>query len=405
MKRMTRSAVAAGLLAGLCATGAAEAQVSDDVVKIGVLTDMSSVYSANTGSGSVEAAKMAIEDFGGTVAGKKIELVSADHQNKTDVGAGIARRWFDEDKVDTIVDVPTSSIALAVQQLAKERNKLFLISGGGSSELSNSACSPTGIQWTYDSYGQAKVTADAIVKQGYKKWFFVTADYAFGQTLEHDTATEVQKIGGTVLGTVRHPLNTADFSSFLLQAQGSKAEVIALANAGEDSANAVKQAGEFGLIAGGQQVAALLIDINDVKSIGQKNAQGLLLASSWYWDLNDKTRAFAQRFLERHKTMPGFIHAGVYSAITNYLTAIQATGTDEAKAVVAKMKATPINDLFATNGHIREDGRMVHDMYLMRVKKPAESKGEWDLLSLVDTVPGDQAFRPLADSACPLVKH
>jgi branched-chain amino acid transport system substrate-binding protein len=393
-----------GLVLSLWIVGTAKAQIAGDTVRIGVLTDLTSVYSSNTGTGSVLAAQMAIEDFGGTVRGRKIVLLSADHQNKTDIGVGIAREWLDQDHVDAIVDVPTSSIALAVQDLTKKANRVFLISGGGSSDLTNAACSPTGIQWTYDSYGQATVTAQAIVAQGFKTWFFVTADYSFGQALEHDTTVAVERAGGTVIGSVRHPLHNADFSSFLLHAQESKAQVIALANAGEDSATSIKQAAEFGITKSGQKLAALLIDVNDVKSLGLPTAQGLLLASAWYWDQDERSRAFAKRFLARHKTMPGFIHAGIYSAVTNYLAAIEATGTDEAGAVVARMRATPIDDMFTTGGHIRADGRMVHDMYLMRVKSPAESTGEWDLLTKVGTVPGEQAFRPLGESLCPLVK-
>ncbi|HWK44257.1 MAG TPA: ABC transporter substrate-binding protein [Stellaceae bacterium] len=393
-----------GGIGTLALTPAAMAQVSPDGLKIGVLTDMSSVYSMDTGPGSLLAARMAVEDFGGKVLGKPIQVLSANHQNKTDVGAAIARQWLDQDQVAAIVDLPTSPIALAVQQLARERNRVLLMSGTGSSELTGPACSPTGIQWTYDTYGQASVAADGIVSRGGKSWFFVTADYAFGHAFERDATASVKRLGGTVVGGVRHPLNTPDFSSFLLQAQASKAQVVALANAGGDTATAIKQAAEFGLIAGGQQVAALLTDANEIKAIGLKTAEGLMLASAWYWDLNDQTRAFANRFLARQKAMPSAIQAGVYSVVTNYLKAVQATGTAEAKAVVAKMRATPVNDMFTTNGHLREDGRMVHDMYLMRVKKPEESKNEWDLFTLVATVPGDKAFRPLKEGGCPLVQ-
>lgn len=388
---------------GLLGPVAAQAQISDDVVRIGVLTDLSSVYSGNTGPGSVEAARIAIEDFGGKVLGKPIELVSADHQNKPDVGIALARRWFDEQKVDAIVDVPVSSIALAVQNLARERSKILLVSGAGSSEITNGACSPTSFQWTYDSYAQSKVVADAIVRQGFKSWFFIAADYAFGKALERDATVELGKIGATVLGGVRHPLNTSDFSSFILQAQMSKAEVVVLANGGDDTANAIKQAEEFGLPQGGQHIAALQSDAVDVRSMGLKTAKGLLLAVAWYWDLNDKTREFSTRFQQRLGGKPGYIHAGVYSAVTHYLDAIKATGSDNAKAVAAYMKSSPINDMFATNGHVRDDGRMVHEMYLMKVKKPEESKSDWDVFALVDTIPGDLAFRPLSESKCPLL--
>jgi branched-chain amino acid transport system substrate-binding protein len=279
-----------------------------------------------------------------------------------------------------------------------------MISGGGSSDLTGPACSPNGIHWTYDTYALAKGTADELVKRGGKSWYFVTADYAFGQALERDTSAEVKRAGGTVLGAVRHPLNSADFSSFLLQAQGSKAQVIGLANAGGDTDTAIKQAAEFGIPQGGQQLAALLADLSDIKGLGLKSAQGLIFTTAWYWDLNDRSRAFAKRFLERHKAMPSSLQAGVYSAVGHYLKAIQAAGTDEAKAVIAKMKATPVADMFATNGRVRADGRMVHDMYAVQVKTPEESKGDWDLYKILDTIPGDEAFRPLGEGGCPLVK-
>jgi len=388
---------------GLLGPMEAQAEISNDVVRIGVLTDLSSVYAGNTGPGSVEAARMAIEDFGGKVLGRPVELISADHQNKPDVGTALARRWFDEQKVDAIVDVPVSSIALAVQNLARDRNKILLVSGAGSSEITNSACSPTGFQWTYDSYAHSKVVADAIARRGLKSWFFITADYAFGKALEQDATAELRKIGAKVLGSVRHPLNTSDFSSFILQAQSSRAEVVVLANGGEDTANAIKQADEFGLLQGGQTIAALQSDAVDIRSMGLKTAKGLLLAVAWYWDLNDKTREFSARFQQRRGAKPGYIHAGVYSAVTHYLKAIQAAGSDDAKVVATYMKSTPINDMFATNGHLRDDGRMVHDMYLMRVKKPEESKSDWDVFSLVDTVPAELAFRPLNESKCPLL--
>jgi branched-chain amino acid transport system substrate-binding protein len=400
-----RAALCLTIMLSLSELSAVHAQVSNDVVRIGVLTDLSGVYAGNTGPGSVEAARMAIEDFGGTVLGRPIELISADHQNKPDVGTALARRWFDEQNVDAIVDLPVSSIALAVQNLARERNKVLLISGAGSSEITNSACSPTGLQWTYDSYAQSKVVTDAIVRQGLKKWFFITADYAFGRALEQDATTELGKIGATVLGGVRHPLNAPDFSSFILQAQTSKADVVVLANGGDDTANAIKQADEFGLPQIGQRVAALQSDAVDIRSMGLKTAKGLLLAVAWYWDLNEKTRAFSARFQQRRAAKPGYIHAGVYSAVTHYLNAIKATGGDDAQAVTAYMKSSPINDMFTSNGHLRDDGRMVHDMYLMRVKTPEESKGDWDVFVLVDTVPGDLAFRSLSDSKCQLLKR
>jgi len=398
------TALAAIAAAGVLGAGPARAQISDDVVKIGVLTDMSSLYSDATGKGSLIAAEMAVADYGGKVAGKPIEVIGADHQNKPDVGANIARTWYDTDQVDTIVDVPTSSIALAVQQITREKNKVFLMSGPGSSDLTGPACSPNGIHWTYDTYALAHVAGKAMVERGEKSWFFITADYAFGHALERDTAEVVKAHGGKVLGAVRVPLNTADFSSFVLQAQASKAQVIGLANAGGDTQNAIKQASEFGLTQGGQKLLALLFQITDTHSLGLKVAGGMTLTEGFYWDIDDETRAFSKRFLEKAGHMPTMIQAGVYSSIMHYLKAIEATKSDEAKTVIAKMKATPIHDFFARNGHIREDGRMVHDMYLVQVKTPAESKGEWDVYKILATVPGDQAYRPMDQGGCPLVK-
>jgi branched-chain amino acid transport system substrate-binding protein len=395
---------AASCVAALLAAASANAQISDDVVKIGVLTDMSSLYSDATGEGSVIAAQMAAADFGGKVKGKPIEVIFADHQNKPDVGSNIARAWYDTEKVDTIVDVPTSSIALAVQKITQEKDKVFLMSGPGSSDLTGPACSPNGIHWTYDTYALSHVAGKAMVERGENSWFFITADYAFGHALERDASAVVTASGGKVLGAVRAPLNTADFSSFLLQAQASKAKVIGLANAGGDTQNAIKQAAEFGLQQSGQKLLALLFQITDTHSIGLAAAQGMILTEGFYWDFNDETRAFSKRYLAKAGHMPTMIQAGVYSAVTNYLKAIDATGTDVAKTVVAKMKATPINDFFARNGRIREDGRMVHDMYLVQVKTPAESKGEWDVYKILATIPGDQAYRPLAEGGCPLVK-
>jgi branched-chain amino acid transport system substrate-binding protein len=373
-------------------------------VKIGVLNDMSSVYSDTTGKGSLLAAQMAVEDFGGSVLGKPIEVIGADHQNKPDIGINIARSWYDNDGVDVIADVPNSAVALAVQALTREKDKLFLISGGGSSDLTGSACSPNSMHWTYDTYSQAHGTAGALVKQGLDSWFFITADYAFGHALERDAAAEVERDGGKVLGSVRAPLATADFSSFLLQAQSSKAKVVGLANAGGDTVTAIKQAAEFGLHESGQTMAAMLVGADDIHSLGLRSAQGLVLTEAFYWDLNDETRAFAKRFFERDKLMPSSYQAGVYSAVLHYLKAVKALGSNETKAVIAKMKATPVNDFFAHNGTIREDGRMVHDMYLLQVKTPAESKGEWDLYKVLKTLPGDEVFRPIDQGGCPLIK-
>jgi branched-chain amino acid transport system substrate-binding protein len=391
-------------LAGLAISGTASAQISDDVVKLGVLTDMSSLYADGTGKGSLTAAEMAVADFGGKVKGKPIEVISADHQNKPDVGAAIASAWYDAEKVDTIVDVPTSSIALAIQKITRDKNKVFLMSGPGTSDLTGPACSPNGIHWTYDTYALAHVAGKAMVERGKKDWFFITADYAFGHALERDTAAVVTESGGKVIGAVRAPFNTSDFSSFLLQAQASKAQVVGLASAGGDTQTAIKQASEFGLQQSGQGLVALLFQITDTHSLGLKTAQGMVLTEGFYWDMDDDTRAFSKRFMAKMGNMPTMIHAGIYSAVTHYLKAIDATGTDAAPAVIAKMKATPVHDFFARNGKLREDGRMVHDMYLVQVKTPAESKSEWDLYKILATVPGDQAYRPMDKGGCPLVK-
>ena len=400
MRGWIRSACLAALAA---AAGAAHAQVSDDVVKIAILTDMSSIYADGTGPGSVAAAQLAVDDVGGKVLGKPIEIVFADHQNKPDVGANIARSWYDTGKVDVIVDVPTSSIALAVQTITRERNKVFLISGGGSSDLTGSACSPNGIQWTYDTYGQAHVLGNALVKRGNDTWFFITADYAFGHALEREAPAAVKAAGGKVLGSVRAPFGTQDFSSFLLQAQGSGAKIIALASAGGDTQTAIKQGAEFG-ITPKQKFAALLMTLTDAHSLGQKAIQGLSVAEGWYWDQDDESRAFAARFEAKMKRKPAAIQAGVYSAVRHYLAAIAASGTDAAPAVIAKMKATPVHDMFTKDGRVREDGRMVYPFKLLQAKTVEESTGEWDIYKKVADVPGDQTFRPLSESPCPLVK-
>jgi len=399
--------LAAILVAGLAfavSGSAATAQISDDVVKIGVLTDMSSLYADSTGKGSLVAVQMAVADYGGKVKGKPIEVIVADHQNKPDVGVNIARNWYDNEKVDAIFDVPTSSVALPVSALTREKNKININSGGGSSDITGVACSPNTVHWTYDTYALSNVAGKAMVKRGEDTWFFVTADYAFGMALERDAANVVKESGGKVLGNVRHPLNSSDFSSFLLQAQASKAKVIALANAGGDTTNALKQASEFGITKGGQKMIALLQEITDTHSLGARETQGLIVTDAFYWDMNDETRAFSKRFNEKVGHMPTMIQAGLYSATMHYLKAIEAIGTDEAPKVMAQMRATPINDFFAKDGKIRIDGRMVHDMYLFEVKKPEESKNEWDLYKLLATVPGDEAFRPLDKGGCPLVK-
>jgi branched-chain amino acid transport system substrate-binding protein len=399
---MFRLMSAAGL-AWLLAGGAALAQISDDVVRIGVLTDETGNFSALSGPGAVLAAELAVADFGGTVAGKRIEVIHADHQNKSDLGVQIARQWYDADKVDMIADVPNSAIALAVQGLARERGRVLLISGSGTADLTGKACSPTGIHWTWDTYAFATGTAKALLAQGYKDWFFLTADFAFGQAMQRDATQVIEAGGGKVVGSVKHPLQSADFSSFLLQAQASKASMIALANGGSDTINSVKQAEEFGIKRGGQKLSALAIFITEVHAIGLAGAQGLQFTTAFYWDRDDATRAWSQRFFARRGVMPSQTQAGVYSSIMHYLKAIAATGTDDGKTVVAAMQRMPINDFFATNGRLRPDGRMVHDMYLVEVKTPAESHYPWDYYKIVRTLPGDEVFRPpIAD--CPLVK-
>jgi branched-chain amino acid transport system substrate-binding protein len=387
------------------AAGAAHAQISDGVVKIGVLNDQSGPYADLAGPGSVVAARMAVEDFGAAAKGLKVEVLYADHQNKPDVGSSIARQWYDSDKVDVIVDVPTSSVALAINQIAKEKGKAFLVSTAAASDLTGKACSPTTIHWTYDTWALANGTGSAIVRTGGDTWFFITADYAFGHALERDTEAVVLKSGGKVLGKVRAPFPTSDFSSFLLQAQASKAKIIGLANAGTDTTNAIKQGAEFGIVRGGQQFAGLLVFLTDVHALGLEKAQGLILTESFYWDLNDQTRAFSKRFAERHKgAMPTMAQAGVYSAVLHYLKAVDALKSDDGTKVIAKMKATPTDDPVFGKGTIRQDGRKIHPMYLFEVKKPSESKGPWDYYKVRATIPAAEAFRPLDQGDCPLVK-
>ena len=400
---MKRSLIA-GLAALLLMSAAARAEIAKDTIRIGVLTDMSSLYSDLSGAGAVEAARMAVADFGGALSGKKIEVVSADHQNKPDVATSIARKWFDEDGVDMITDLTTSSVALAVQEVARSKNKAVLISGAASSDLTGKSCAPTSIHWTYDTVALANGTGSAVVKAGGDTWFFITADYAFGHALERDTATIVRESGGKVLGQVRHPLNSSDFSSFLLQAQASGAKVIGLANAGGDTVNTIKQASEFGIVRGGQKLAGLLVFLTDVKSLGLKTANGLQLTEAFYWDQNDETRAFSKRFADKMGRPPTMVQAGDYAAVKHWLEAVKATDTLDAPTVINKMKETPINDFMTKNGKIREDGRLVRDMYLFEVKKPEEAKGEWDLYKLVRTIPGEEAFKRPGGNECPLVK-
>ena len=396
-----------GILAGLLTASAAHAQISDGVVKIGVLNDMSSLYADIGGKGSVLAAQMAVDDFGGKVLDQPIEVISGDHQNKPDIGAGLARKWIDTEHVDTIVDVPTSSVALAVQEVTREKKRVFLMSGPASSDLTGKACSPYGFQWTYDTYALAHGTGGALVKQGGDSWFFITADYAFGHALERDTSEAVKAAGGKVLGSVSVPLNTQDFSSFLLQAQASKAKVIGLANAGGDTINSIKQAAEFGIVAGGQKLAGLLVFLTDVDSLGLKTAQGLTITSAWYWDKDDASRAFAKRFVARNPNgkPPTYTQAGVYTEVAFYLNAIKAAGTDDADKVSAQMRSMKINDFMTKDGWIREDGRIMRDMYLEEVKSPQESKYPYDYFKVLATIPAEQAFRPLKDGGCPLVKN
>ena len=387
-----------------CGAGAQTAGISDDVVSIGVLTDMSGQFSHESGDGAVTAVKMAVEDFGGKVLGKPIEVLVADHQNKPDTASALARKWFDVDHVDMVANLINSSIALTVSQLAKEKNRIAIINGSGSSRLTNDACTPNSVHYAYDTYALARGTGSALAKAGKKSWYFLTADYAFGHALEADTSAVVKAMGGEIVGATRYPVETFDQSSFLLQAQASKAQVVALAGSGNVLVNSIKSAQEFGIPAGGQTLAGLLVWITDVKSLGLAAAQGLVLTNAFYWDRDDDTRAWSKRFYERMKRMPHMGDAGDYSSTMHYLEAIQAAGTDEAQAVMSKMRDMPINDFFARNGRIREDGRMVHDMYVYEVKKPSESKGEWDYYKLREVIPGDQAFRPLKDSVCPLVK-
>ncbi|MFG1214678.1 ABC transporter substrate-binding protein [Xanthobacter flavus] len=401
--KKTMLAAACAVAIALPLAGAQAQSYSDGVVKIGILTDLSGQLSDSTGAGSILAAEMAVADFG-PIEGAKVGIISADHQNKADIGAATARKWYEVDGVDAIMDVPNSAVALAVQQITREKDRIAIFSSPASSDLTGKACSPNGIHWTYDTYALAHVTGDAVVASGLKNWFFLTSDYAFGHALERDTGAVVQTAGGKVFGSVRMPANAPDFSSFLLQAQSSKAEVVALATAGLDTQNAIKQAAEFGLAESGKTIAALLLADTEVHALGLKATQGIRLTAPFYWDMNDGTRAFAKRFYEKRKAMPTFYQAGVYGAVTHYLKAVKAAKTDAAGPVMAKMKDTPVNDFMTKDGKVREDGRVIRDMYLFQVKTPAESKAPWDYYKLAATVPGDRAFRPIAESECPLVK-
>jgi branched-chain amino acid transport system substrate-binding protein len=400
MRLVASLAFAAAALFGT----AAQAQVN---VKIGVLNDMSSLYADISGPGAVTAAKMAVEDFNPAAHGMKVDIVSADHQNKPDIGANIARQWFDVDGVNVIVDVPTSSVALAVTDVTREKNKVFLVSGAASSDLTGAKCSPNTVHWTYDTWMLAHGTGTALVKTGGDTWFFLTSDYAFGHALERDTAAVVTAAGGKVVGAVKHPLNTQDFSSFLLQAQASKAKVIGLANAGGDTINAIKQGAEFGIAAGGQQFAGLLVFVTDVNALGLKTAQGLVLTETWYWDMNDANRAWTKRWqAENPGKFPSMVVAGVYAETLHYLKAVAATkSAADGKAVVAQMKALPTDDPMFGKGYIRADGRKIHPAYLFQVKKPEESKYPGDVYTLRATIPAEEAFRPIKDGNCPMVTN
>jgi branched-chain amino acid transport system substrate-binding protein len=404
MRRSAVIATGAALLLACAFAAQAQEKISDGVVKMGMLEDMSSIYADITGVGAVTAAKMAVEDFGGKVLGKPIEVIAADHLNKADIASAMAREWFNNQHVDALMDVAASATALAAIEVAKSNNKIVVLNGPGATRITNEACTPVSIHYTYDNYALAHGTGAAVVNAGYDTWFFLTADYAFGHDLEQITAAFVRAGGGRVLGSVRVPINTLDFSSALLQAQASKAKVVGLANAGADTTNSIKQAAEFGIVRGGQKLAGLLVFINDVNTLGLEAAQGMLLTNAFYWDRNEESRAWSRRYFQRMNKMPNMTQAGIYSATTHYLKAVQAAGTDETQAVMEKMRSTPINDFFAKNGYIRSDGRMVHDMYLYEVKKPAQSKEAWDYYTLVATIPAEQAFQPLSASKCPLVK-
>lgn len=402
MKRIALSLTVAAAMAG---PALAQSTLSDDTVRIGIMTDMSGQFSHELGEGSVVAIKMAVEDFGGSVLGKPIDVVVADHQNRNEVAIAKAREWYDVGKVDMIGNLINSSIALAVTNIAQEKNRIAIVNGSGSSRLTGDSCTPNSIHYAYDTYALAQGTGRALIKEGFDTWYFLTADYAFGHALENDTGAVVKANGGKVVGSIRYPIDTPDHSSFLLQAQASRAKVVAIAGSGTTFINAVKSAKDFGLTDGGKQtIAGLLVWDTDIDSLGLKAGQGLVLTTGFYWDRDEETRAFAKRFFERTKRMPHMGDAGDYSSTMHYLNAIKASGTDDAKTVMAKMREMPVNDFFAKDGRLREDGRFVHDMYVYEVKKPSESKYPWDYYKLRATIPGNEAFRPLSQSACPLVK-
>ncbi|BES71371.1 ABC transporter substrate-binding protein [Marinobacter nanhaiticus D15-8W] len=398
MKKLLTSAVASAVM-----VGGAQAAISNDTVKIGYLADMSGTYRDLAGPNGLKAMEMAIADFGGKVKGAKIEVVSADDRNSADVASSTVRRWIENENVDLVAGLVASSVSIAVSDILEENDKLGIVSGSAASSITNEHCTPNHIHYVYDTYPLANGTANAVVKEGGKSWFILTADYAFGHALEGDVTRVVEENGGEVIGTLRHPFPTPDFSSFILQAQASGADVVALANAGADTTNAINTASEFGVTQSGQTLAALLLFLTDVHALGVEAAQGIQLTTGWYWDMNDETRAWSDRFMEQTGVRPTMVHAGIYSSTLQYLEAVEATDSDDAQTVRKQMMETPINDMFATNGKIREDGRMVHDMYLAEVKTPDESENEWDLYKIVRTIPGDEAYRPLSESKCPLV--
>jgi len=398
MKKLLASAVASALM-----VSGAQAEISDNAVRIGYLADMSGTYRDLAGPNGLTALEMAIEDFGGKVNGAPIEVLSADDRNSPDVASSTARRWLENDRVDLVAGLVASSVSIAVSNILEEKGKLGIVSGSAASSITNEHCTPNHIHYVYDTYPLANGTASAVVKEGGKSWYILTADYAFGHALESDVTRVVKANGGEVIGTLRHPFPTPDFSSFILQAQSSGADVVALANAGADTTNAINTASEFGVTQSGQTLAALLLFLTDVHALGVEAAQGIQLTTGWYWDMNDETRAWSDRFMERTGVRPTMVHAGIYSSTLHYLRAVESTGSDEAQTVRRQMMETPINDMFAKNGRIRVDGRMVHDMYLAEVKTPAESKSEWDLYKILRTIPADEAYRPLSESKCPLV--
>ncbi|MDR6773209.1 ABC transporter substrate-binding protein [Azospirillum sp. BE72] len=401
---MRKVLLAGAALATLATTGTANAQMSDSVIKIGMLSDRSGIYADINGEGSAIAARMAAEEFGNAVNGTKIEIIVGDHQNKADIAANLARQWIDTEKVDVVADVPNSAAALAVQGITRDKKRLFLMSGPGSTDLTGKECSPYGFQWTWDNHAVASATARALVEQGRKSWFFITADYAFGHSLEAEAVNTVKQLGGSVKGSVRHPLGASDFSSYLLQAQASGADVVAFANAGGDTINGVKQAAEFGIPQGGQTLAGLLLNVNDIHALGLETAQSLMFANSFYWDMTDETRAWSKKFEERTGRKPSMNQAGVYSAVRHYLQAVKEAGTDDTDKVAAKMRSMPITDMMMKDAKIAANGRIFNDMYLAQVKTPAESKYAWDYFKIVKTVPAAQAYIDPKDSGCPLVK-